>query len=205
MKPPRHHRIPPLQRDEAGKPLCRNCQQPVPKPRRTFCSDQCVEDQLVRSNPSWARTALHKRDKGICAACGRDSDTDYRAHLLARREAIRCAERLYYAARHDMEWTSGQWIPKPFPFSPKQTGQMRRALIDRLAPPNPGWTQGRSTGWDADHITPVERGGGSCGLENLQTLCHPCHKAKTAKQAADKAAARRQQQAKPVEAQLELF
>lgn len=30
--------------------------------------------------------------------------------------------------------------------------------------------------WDADHIIPVVNGGGSCGLENLRTLCIPCHK-----------------------------
>ena len=30
--------------------------------------------------------------------------------------------------------------------------------------------------WDADHILPVKDGGGSCGLENLRTLCISCHK-----------------------------
>jgi 5-methylcytosine-specific restriction protein A len=30
--------------------------------------------------------------------------------------------------------------------------------------------------WDADHIIPVKDGGGLCGLENLRTLCIPCHK-----------------------------
>lgn len=29
--------------------------------------------------------------------------------------------------------------------------------------------------WDADHIVPVESGGGGCGLENMRTLCVPCH------------------------------
>lgn len=33
--------------------------------------------------------------------------------------------------------------------------------------------------WDADHIIEVKNGGGGCGLENLQTLCKTCHKAKT--------------------------
>lgn len=33
--------------------------------------------------------------------------------------------------------------------------------------------------WEADHIIPVAHGGGSSGLDNLQTLCLPCHKAKT--------------------------
>ena len=30
--------------------------------------------------------------------------------------------------------------------------------------------------WDADHIISVKDGGGECGLENLRTLCIPCHK-----------------------------
>lgn len=30
--------------------------------------------------------------------------------------------------------------------------------------------------WDADHIIPVKDGGGSCGLDNLRTLCIMCHK-----------------------------
>lgn len=41
----------------------------------------------------------------------------------------------------------------------------------------------RGSLWDVDHILPVEHGGGGCGLENLRTLCVPCHKAATKKQA----------------------
>ncbi len=36
--------------------------------------------------------------------------------------------------------------------------------------------------WESDHIKPVAEGGGSCGLDNLQTLCRVCHKHKTFKQ-----------------------
>ena len=36
--------------------------------------------------------------------------------------------------------------------------------------------------WDADHIIPVKNGGGCCGLDNLRTLCIPCHKNITYKQ-----------------------
>ena len=36
--------------------------------------------------------------------------------------------------------------------------------------------------WDADHILPVSKGGGCCGLDNLRTLCIPCHKNITFKQ-----------------------
>ena len=45
--------------------------------------------------------------------------------------------------------------------------------------------------WDADHIVPVWRGGGLCGLEGYQTLCKVCHAVKTAADAAERAALRR--------------
>ncbi len=45
--------------------------------------------------------------------------------------------------------------------------------------------------WQADHIHPVAEGGGSCGLENIQTLCSSCHKRKTADQARRKSLLRR--------------
>jgi len=45
--------------------------------------------------------------------------------------------------------------------------------------------------WQADHIVPVIEGGGSCGLDNLRTLCTDCHRQATAKLAAKRALARR--------------
>ena len=39
----------------------------------------------------------------------------------------------------------------------------------------------RSTLWDMDHIIPVVEGGGGCGLDNLRTLCIPCHRKVTKK------------------------
>lgn len=38
----------------------------------------------------------------------------------------------------------------------------------------------RTSLWDADHILPVAEGGGQCDLENLRTLCLPCHREVTA-------------------------
>jgi 5-methylcytosine-specific restriction endonuclease McrA len=40
--------------------------------------------------------------------------------------------------------------------------------------------------WQADHIIPVKKGGGCCGLENLRTLCVWCHKKETKKLAQER-------------------
>lgn len=50
------------------------------------------------------------------------------------------------------------------------------------------WPQ--SYTWEADHVVPLIDGG-SFGLDNLQTLCVDCHKAKTAKEAAERAVRRK--------------
>jgi 5-methylcytosine-specific restriction protein A len=39
--------------------------------------------------------------------------------------------------------------------------------------------RGRKSWWEADHILPVVEGGDS-NLENMRTLCIPCHRAATA-------------------------
>ena len=46
--------------------------------------------------------------------------------------------------------------------------------------------------WDADHIIRVADGGGMCGLENIRTLCIPCHKSVTAAGATEAARKRRE-------------
>jgi len=45
--------------------------------------------------------------------------------------------------------------------------------------------------WEHDHIVPL-KDGGSHALDNIQTLCVPCHKAKTAREAIARASRRGQ-------------
>lgn len=53
----------------------------------------------------------------------------------------------------------------------------------------PRWHR-KTAPWEMDHIVPVVEGGGACGLENLRTLCKPCHRLATAALARRRAAAR---------------
>lgn len=63
----------PIKTDANGNVLCRWCRSVVKPPRKTFCNDACVFEWKIRSNPSFARKEVFKRDKGICAECGLDT------------------------------------------------------------------------------------------------------------------------------------
>ena len=39
----------------------------------------------------------------------------------------------------------------------------------------PGVQTLEGNAWHADHVIPVYKGGGMCQLDNLRTLCVPCH------------------------------
>ncbi len=62
-----------------GRGLCRWCSLEVPARRFTFCSDFCVHEWKLRSQPGYLREQILKRDRGVCAHCG----------LNALREQIR--------------------------------------------------------------------------------------------------------------------
>jgi len=57
----------------SGRPFCRWCQGEVAKGRRTFCSDTCVHQWKLRTNPAYLRDKVFERDKGVCAQCGKDT------------------------------------------------------------------------------------------------------------------------------------
>ena len=67
-----------------GRALCRECGTEVPKGRRTFCSDQCVDEWKVKTDPGHVSALVLKRDNGICALCGRDTMEALRSHDASR-------------------------------------------------------------------------------------------------------------------------
>lgn len=52
-----------------GRALCRWCATEVTPPRKTFCSDGCVHEWKLRSQPPYARMHVWFRDRGVCAGC----------------------------------------------------------------------------------------------------------------------------------------
>ena len=117
-------------------------------PRRYWFAEECVLDWKIRNDPGTVRRLVFERDKGVCAACGIDTENERRKTLVRLRETGRIVE--------------ASWM---------------------------------NTFWHADHIVPVVRGGGQCGLDNYRTLCVPCHKAETARLARERAEERRNQAA----------
>lgn len=61
-----------LPRGPNGRCLCRECGQEVPPRRRTFCGDACVDRWKLKTDPSYLRKQVYRRDRGRCAGCGLD-------------------------------------------------------------------------------------------------------------------------------------
>lgn len=151
-----------------GRLLCRWCGTEVERPRRTWCSDACVDEWMVRSSNARLRSVVFKRDGGICALCG--LDTGLLERILRR----------FSRSLDGMPLV----VPEGERLYNVRLG-VRRAMYEQL-----GFIPDR-TFWEADHIVPVVRGGGSCGLDNIRTLCRPCHVQVTRELAAERARERR--------------
>ena len=130
-------------------------------PRRTFFSDKCVHEWKLRSDPGYLREVVQQRDKGICAECGRDCEALY----CELRNIQKTKD--YRACREAI------------------------ALLNQEGFSLDGYSIQRGRLWQADHIVPVAEGGGECGLDNIRTLCTPCHKKATAALRKRMAAAKR--------------
>lgn len=164
----------PRRKDANGNPLCRWCQKPLSNPRRSYCDKHCRMEVNIRTSVSSLRYYVHQRDKGICAKCGLDT--------MKLDRILNHAQRSCYEIKYGIGSTNGCWIVRDAPSV--------NFVLTRL-----GFNEGMSL-WDADHIVEVSAGGDS-GLDNIQTLCVPCHKAKTKQMHAERKAARTGVKPKP--------
>lgn len=120
----------------------------------TYCSQKCAEEGRLRHcGSSGIRTAMFALDGGKCALCGFDGHS-----LYEQISALQPAERL------NKLLSVGWKLPRS-----------SKAMENLLQNPKEG------DFWEVDHIRAVAEGGGGCGLDNLRTLCVPCHARETEK------------------------
>lgn len=155
--PPRHidHRA--LRPPQKG--VCRWCGGKVGRGRRTWCSQKCVDDYRIRAEPSYASHLVGKRDGGICRACGMDT-------CKLERTLWSLFDRPMWSMKRDRYSTK----------SDRAIREIARWALERMGFGKVAWPRKL---WERDHIVAVVEGGGGCGLDNYQTLCIPCHRAKT--------------------------
>ena len=83
------------ERGPNGRGLCRRCGTEVPKGRRTFCCDDCVDSWRLRTDPGYLRDRVYERDRGVCSRCGLDTVEFYRRfRALPAKERRRLRRRL---------------------------------------------------------------------------------------------------------------
>ncbi|XP_028837756.1 DNA annealing helicase and endonuclease ZRANB3 isoform X2 [Denticeps clupeoides] len=158
--------------DSAGNPLCLSCQLPCHSSGTwdaRFCGQRCQEEFQVRSNQGYMRARVLETEQGVCQMCGLNG------HQLYQR--VRDAP-----AAHRKPLLENTWLAQ-LPL--KQLNEMIRNPVEGHF-------------WQVDHIQPVYSGGGQCLLDNLQTLCTVCHRARTAQQAKERTLMKRGQAASKV-------
>jgi 5-methylcytosine-specific restriction endonuclease McrA len=93
-----------LEKGPNGRNLCRWCNLEVPARRSTFCSDWCVHEWKLRTDPGYLRDRVFERDRGICAVCGIDCSALY-IHL----RRLRGSARRRAAVEWDMRGRKSLW------------------------------------------------------------------------------------------------
>ncbi|XP_045911465.1 DNA annealing helicase and endonuclease ZRANB3 [Micropterus dolomieu] len=166
--------------DSEGVPLCLSCQKACSTTGGAwdtrFCSHRCQDEFQLRSSQTYMRSRVLEAEQGICQHCG------LHAHDLFLK--VRDAPP---SQRKDM--LENTWLTQ---LSLKQLNEMIRAPVE-------------GDFWQVDHIRPVYSGGGQCSLDNLQTLCTVCHKARTAQQAKQRSQMRKSAAASKVASDISRF
>lgn len=130
--------------DQKGRKLCRFCGKLLPKFKRRWCSWDCSHLAYLQCSPGHMRAAVRRRDKGVCARCG--LDTEKLKEELRELTAKYGRDGEAYCAYVKLTW--GRWVL-------------------------------RSPLWQMNHTQAVAEGGEIWGLDNVETLCTPCHQEHT--------------------------
>ncbi|KAK7505565.1 hypothetical protein BaRGS_00003310 [Batillaria attramentaria] len=161
---------------EDGTPLCLQCQLPCSSllSRETvthsdnawqtrFCSRTCADTHWIKSNTAYLRSSVYDVQHGVCQLCHFDAHSFF--CQVRDTPDLKQRAKIIGSGKYSSLGTSvkKQMISKPY-----------EGLF-----------------WHVDHIRPVWDGGGQCDIDNLRTLCTPCHSSVTSRQATKRAQARR--------------
>lgn len=102
-----------LPRGENGRALCRWCQLEVPPRRRTFCSDYCVHEWRLRTDPGYLRESVFRRDRGVCALCALDTVAEWNHLRRMRRDRRMVALRAWGVTGRSRQslWDADHIVP----------------------------------------------------------------------------------------------
>lgn len=99
-------------RGPGGRGVCRRCGTEVPPRRRTFCSDECVHEWRLRTDPGYLRNDVFSRDRGLCAICGLDTVAFYRRfQMLPARKRMELRGSLDMPASRHSFWDADHIMP----------------------------------------------------------------------------------------------
>jgi hypothetical protein len=150
--------------DDAGTRLCGWCRLPLDRRTIAWCSDECAEEFWIRLSRKQVISLVERRDQGVCAICG--LDTQKLSRIVSR-----------LRARSERKWLRSGRYRDPTDLDAARWERLRAELASRGFGFVDRWHP--SAFWEADHIVPIIEGGGCCGLENYRTLCVPCHRNET--------------------------
>jgi 5-methylcytosine-specific restriction enzyme A len=141
---------------------CCGCGREVGHRRSSSHSQECVERWRAHSDLNSIKYKVERRDKGVCALCGTDTEKLKQRIITLVARAMGWQDRHWGSALSMMD---GNW----------KVRRIREILVRHR------WPTTDRRWWEADHIVPVAEGGGGCDFNGYRTLCCPCHKAETKK------------------------
>eukprot|EP01023_Acetabularia_acetabulum_P020855 TRINITY_DN20895_c0_g1_i1.p1 TRINITY_DN20895_c0_g1~~TRINITY_DN20895_c0_g1_i1.p1 ORF type:complete len:222 (-),score=27.90 TRINITY_DN20895_c0_g1_i1:286-951(-) len=132
-----------------------------------FCSAQCENNYYCKVSTNALRNSLFKLERGICCQCKADCNSMIKRIRRISKDGLNWRERRLQII--------SEIAPKFL--QSKYSNQLNKLITAALD----------GNAWHADHIIPVYQEGGLCTVENMRTLCVPCHLDVTKKQIMERA------------------
>lgn len=139
--------------------VCHWCNaHPITPPKRKYCSEDCTRSAYLFCYPQNPATKMYvflQLQDCVCVGCGECFDDQVR-------ELVEGHWSLLERRKADPSWA-------------KYVEGVNHVSLATLG-------DGTGHRWQVDHIIPIFRGGRGVCIENIQVLCEPCHRKKTARE-----------------------